>query len=107
MATLKEGPKTFLETNSELQDGVLNVSGCCKESKFQTLLDSKIPKKYKRNVLIGVLRRSKRILSDFTKEKFIMKKKFQEVDFPIKFVNSVVKRFQYNDRTKRQQDSNF
>ena len=60
---------------------------------------------YKRNVTIriGNLHRSKRILSDFTKEKIIMKNKFQKVDFPTKFIDSIVKSFQYNERTKGQQ----
>ena len=60
---------------------------------------------YKRNVTIGTgnLHRSKRILSDFTKEKIIIKNKFQKVDFPTKFIDSIVKSFQYNERTKGQQ----
>ena len=55
------------------------------------------------NVIIGDLRRSKRIRSYFIKEK-IIKDKFKKADFPTKFIDSVIKYFEYNERNKDQQD---
>ena len=102
--TLELNPKRFLDTNLEFQNGILITSVHRKETKLPTPWNSKIPKKYKRNLIIGYLHRSKRISTDFTKEKNIFKNKFKKVDFPTKFIDSVIKRFEYNERNKDQQD---
>ena len=75
-STLEVNPKKFLDTNLEIQIGILITSVHCKETKLPVPWDSKIPKKYKLNVSIGDLHRSKRITSDFTKEQTIIISKF-------------------------------
>ena len=92
----------FIDTNLEFQNGIL-VTSFCKETKLPTPWNSKIPKKYKRNVIIGDLHRSKQLSTDFTKEKKI-KNKFKKVDFPTKYISSVIKSFECNERNKDQQD---
>ena len=56
---LELNPKRFLETNLEFQNGTLITSVHRKESKLPTHWNSKISKKYKRNVIIAFLHRSK------------------------------------------------
>ena len=75
-------PKTFLDTNSEFQNGILITSVHRKETKLPTLWNSKIPEKYKRNVIIGDLHSSKRISTDFIKEK-ISKTNFKKRIFQL------------------------
>ena len=75
--TLELNPKRFLDTNLEFGNGILITSVHRKETKLPTPWNSKIYKKYKRNVMIGDLRRSKQISTDFTKEK-IIKNKFKK-----------------------------
>ena len=96
--TLELNPKRFLHANLEFQNGILITSVHLKET------NSKIPKKYKRNAIIGDLLRSKRISTDFTKEKSFIKNKFEKGDFPTKFIDSVIKGFDYNATNKDQQD---
>ena len=54
---------------------------------------SKVPKRYKRNAILGDLHRAKRISSDFCKEKLEIKKKFDAAGFPFRFVDSVIRDF--------------
>ena len=83
--TLELNPKRLLDTNLEFENGILITSVHRKETKLPTPWDSKIPKKYKRDVIIGDLHRSKRISTDFTKENIIIKNKFK-------------KSFEYNEK---------
>lgn len=55
---------------------------------------SKIPKRYKRNAIIGDLNRSKRISSDFEKEKCEIRQKFQKACYPSKFTESIINQFE-------------
>ena len=102
--TLELNPKRFLDTNLEFENRILITSVYHKETKLPTPRNSKIPKNYKRNVIIGDLHRSKRISTDFTKEKKYQKQIKKTPDFPTKFVDSVMKRFEYNKRNKDQED---
>ena len=71
---LELNPKRFLDTNLEFKNGILITSVHLKEAKLPTPWNSKIPKKHKRNVIIGDLHRSKQISTNFTKEKKILSK---------------------------------
>ena len=102
--TLELHPKRFLDINLEFQNGILKTSVHLKETKWPTSWNSKIAKKYKHNVIIGDLHRSKRISTNFTKEKHIIKNKFKKANFPTKFIDSVIKGFEYNEGNKDQQD---
>ena len=83
---------------------MLTISVHCIETKLPTTWSSKIPKKYKSDVIIWELHRSKWKSTDFIKEKFTIKNKFKKADFQTKSINSVIKRFWYNERCKDQQD---
>ena len=85
--TLEVNPERFSDTNLEFQIGILITSVHHKETKLPTPWYSKIPKKYKPNVIIEDLHRSKRISSDFTKEEIMIKNKFKKADFPTKFID--------------------
>ena len=63
-----------------------------------------MPKKYKRNKIVIDLHRSKRKSPDFAKNIYIyIKSKFANADFRTKFIDSVIKDFEYNERIKNQQ----
>ena len=58
---------------------------------------STVPKIYKRNIIIGELYRSKRISSDFNEEVKRIRLKFIKAGYPFKFIESVIRNFQYDD----------
>ena len=94
--TLVLNPKRFLHSNLELENAILITSVHRKETKLPTPSNSKIGIKYKLNVTTGDLHRSKRISTDFIKEKIIIKNSFKTADFSTKVIDSVMKRFEYN-----------
>ena len=51
---------------------------------------SKTPIRYKRNAIIGDLHRSKNISSYFKDEVELIRKKYVNAGFPVRFVNSVI-----------------
>ena len=66
---------------------------------------SKIRKKYKRNSIKRELNRAKRIPSHFNEEVALIRKKFINVDFPVRFVNSNINSFINN--TEEQEEIEF
>ena len=62
-----------------------------------------MPKKYKCNVIIGDLYRSKRI-STVSLKTIIIINKLKKADFSTKYIDSVIKRFDNNKRIKDQED---
>ena len=52
-----------------------------------------IPKRYKRNTITTDLYRAKRIPTNLDNELVIIKKKFLAVDYPHRFINSVINTF--------------
>ena len=54
---------------------------------------SKVPKRYKRNAIIGDLHRSKRISMNFADEVKHIKSKFLRADYPLRFVDSIIRNF--------------
>ena len=75
-----------------------------KETELPTPWNSEIPKKFKPNVIVGDLHRSKQTSTNFTKEKNIIENKFKKADCPAKFIDSGIKRFEYNERNIDPQD---
>ena len=53
----------------------------------------RVPKRYKRNAVIGDLHRSKRISSNFEMKIKVIKLKFRNADYPPKFLSSVIHQF--------------
>ena len=64
-----------------------------RETKLRIHCSSKVPKRYKRNLIKGDLHRSKKIATDFQKEVTSVRKKYLKVDYPIKFINNVINEF--------------
>ena len=56
---------------------------------------SKIPKRYKRNIITRDLHRAENIASNMKEEMQTIRKKFIKADYPKPFVNSVIN--QYNN----------
>ena len=73
---------------------MLTMSLHCKETNSPTPWNSKLPKKYKCNVIIGDLDQNEKVNTAFTKEKFIIKSQFKKENFPTTSIDSVIKRFE-------------
>ena len=67
---------------------------------------SKIPKRYKRNIINGELHRAKQIASNFDKEINRIRLKYTNAGYPIKFLNSVISFFNSDHRNQQSRDEN-
>ena len=94
--TIEVNPCRFLDTkiinNKDNKDNI-TTEGFCKTSKLPVHWSSRVPKRYKENAVIGDLHRSKRISSTFEMEIKVIKRKFRNADYPLKFLNSVMHQF--------------
>ena len=96
--TIEENPKRFFDAEI-----IWDESGKCttkvfqKQNKLPNVWQSKIPKRYKRNAIKTDLHRAKRISSDFPAEIKIIQKKYLKANFPVRFINSVIKNFNEPD----------
>ena len=61
-----------------------------KPSKFPVSWSSKIPIRYKHNAIIGELHRAKRVVSNFDEQIWRIRKKQQNVGFPLNFDNETI-----------------
>ena len=79
-----------------------------RESKLPVPWKSKVPKHYKRKIILGELCCAKKIASHFPKEVKNIKEKFSKADFPVRFINSAVTQFSnktyYNNETNRKDE---
>ena len=76
-----------------------------KDTKLPVSWNSKIPKQYKRNMLLGDLHRAKKISSNFVEEKKTIKTKYIKAEFPLRFINSIVNSFEEKEKNEEiQQD---
>ena len=71
----------------------ITIEVFCKTCKLPVHWSSRVPKRYKRNAVIGDLHRSKRIYGNFEMEIKVIIRKFRNVDYPPKFLNSVIHQF--------------
>ena len=91
--TIEENPDHFLESVVIRDKNEVKTRVYVKPNKFPVFWSSKVPKRYKRNAINGELHRAKKISSDFEYEVARIKKKFTDVGFPKRFVESVVRDF--------------
>ena len=92
--TVETNPKRFLDTELLWSEtGHCTTKVFQKENKLPNSWHSKVPKRYKRNTIKTDLYRAKRISSDFQNELDIIKKKYLKANFPIRFINSVIRDF--------------
>ena len=92
--SIETKPSKFLDTKLILNsNGTYETLVYRKSSKLPTPWTSKVPKRYKRNNILGDLHRSKRISSNFNQEVEVIRGKYKKAGFPIKFINSVMRQF--------------
>ena len=65
-----------------------------KTTKQPTHWSSKIPERYKRNMILGDLHRSNRISSNFSEEIKFISHIYEKADYPKRFINRVIRQFQ-------------
>ena len=97
----------FLDTEIIILNNKVVTSVHRTESKLPVPWESKVPKHYKHNTLIGELHRAKKISSNFRKEVKNIKVKFNKANFPLRFINNVVAQFNknmYNNKERNEED---
>ena len=92
--TTETNPRKFLDTELIIIDNKIITSVYRKPNKLPIHWSSKIPKRYKLNMINADLNCSYRISMDFQAEKEIIIKKFLNADFPTRFIHSVIKQFE-------------
>ena len=99
--TIEINPIKFLDTHLHNKDGTFVVTKVYrKETKIPAHWSSQIPKRYKRNSIKVDLHRAKNISTNFKEELKFIRNKFIKVDFPVPFINNVMKDFK-NQQKKR------
>ena len=91
--TLDEKPTYFLDTIVSNEGGDVKTSIHVKENKYPVFWSSQVPKPYKRNAINGKLHRASKISSNLNAEVDRIKRKFLNVGYPIKFIESVIRDF--------------
>lgn len=103
----------FLDTKLERSGNIYNTT-VNRNGKLPMHWSSKVPKKFKRNIINNDLHRASRISSDFVKEVDKIRGKYYKADFPKPYVESVIKQFneknaavETNDPTTTVQEKKF
>ena len=91
--TTEINPIKFLDTHLHNKDGTFVTKVYREETKIPTHWSSQIPKRYKRNSIKVDLHRAKNISTNFEEELKFVRNKFIKVDFPVPFINNVIKDF--------------
>ena len=104
--TLEKNPSKFLDTKLlKKTDGTYETLVYRKTSKMPNHWSSKVPKRYKRNNILGDLHRSKRISSNFHQEINEIRTKYSKADYPLRFINSIINKFQDDSNNDDQEES--
>ena len=74
--------------------GIYNTMVNRKSVKLPTAWSSKLPKRYKRNTITSNLHQSKKISMNFADEVKHIKTKFLKADYPLHFMDSIIRNFQ-------------
>ena len=90
--TVENNLTKFLDTRLKLENGNY-ITSVNRNKKLPMHWSSKVPKKFKRNNINNDLHRAKKISSDFSTEIKEIKQKYNNADYPGRFVESVVKDF--------------
>ena len=92
--TIEVNPSKFVDTEIMIKNGIIETSVAIKESKILNHWLSAVPKKYKRNAILGDLHRAHKISSNFELEKQRTKKNYLRLSFPNNFIQSTFNSFQ-------------
>ena len=97
-------PIKFLDTHLHNKDETYVTKVCRKETKIPAHWSSQILKRCKRNSIKVDVHRAKNISNNFREEIKFIRNKFIKADFPLSFINSVIKDFsnQQKKRTTKQ-----
>ena len=85
--------ENFLDTGLHLNNGIYVFKVYRKATKQPTHLSSKVPQRYKRNMILGHLHRSNDISSNFSEKIRYIFDKYEKADYPKRFLNSVMRQF--------------
>ena len=93
--TIEASPTKFLERSLHLDNGIYDgIYVYRKTRKQRTHWSSEIPKRHKRNMILGDLHQSNCISSNFSEEIRFISYKYDKADYPQRFVKSVIRQFQ-------------
>ena len=95
--TIEHNPKHFLDSALSFGNHGIETSVYTKENKVPVFWSSRTPKRYKRNTIRGELHRASKISSNFDAELVRIRRKFRDVGYPHRFVESVIREFLNND----------
>ena len=91
--TVEKSSSKFLDTRFLINNGIYETQVYRKETNIPTHWSSSIPKSYGRNPVPADLHWSKRISSSFDTEVHIIKSKFRSMDYPLPFIDNVIRTF--------------
>ena len=94
--TIEADPDKFLDTKIIQENGIVTTEVKRKDRKLPVHWTSRIPKRCKRNSITSDLNRALRISSCFNNKISKIRQKFLNADYPLRFINSVIK--QFNDK---------
>ena len=92
--TIEVNPSKFLDTEIMIKNGIIETPIAVKVSKIPNHWSSAVPKKYKRNAILGDFYRAHKISSNFEIEKQRIKKKYLSVNFSYNFIQSTFNSYQ-------------
>ena len=101
--TIELSPNKFLDIETIESKGAIETKVYRKTIKLPVPWASNIPKRYKRNTINTDLYRAKRIATNFDNELVIIKRKFLAVDYPHRFINSVINTFIEKENKKEEE----
>ena len=91
--TIETIPQKFLDAKIIYEDNQIKTKVHRNERKVPVYWTSKFPKHYQQNVINADLTRAAWIASTFTEELPRIKQKFPNADYPLRFVNSIIRQF--------------
>ena len=100
--TIEINPIKFLDTHLHNKDRTFVTKVYRKETKIPAHWSSQIPKRYKRNSIKVDLHRAKNISTNFEEELKFIRNKFIKADFPVPFINNVIKDFKNQQKNVQQ-----
>ena len=102
--TVENAPKMFLDTQILCENNTISTKVVSNEVKLPVHWSSKIPKRYKRNIINGELHRMSEIACDFEEGLARIREKYNKAGYPIIFVNSFISSFTNDNPASQPRD---
>ena len=103
--TVEKNVEKFLDTKLEMKEVEYHTK-VSRNRKLPMHWSSKVPKKFKRNVINNDLHRASKISSNFEYEKDEIRKKYKNDDFPKPYVESVIRQFEGKQNGQNENEIN-